>query len=342
MSGQLVPIRVRPSNVETGKFDLVYGHRRFLAAKKLGWKTINADVLSLDDQQILQQTLVENLQREDLSDFEKAIFFQRMASEFGKTYEQIGEYAGCSRQHVCNILAMLRLFEPAYILSHPDVLEELQSISEHHSRILARVQDPNERRNLLKIVISDNLSYKDLGQIVTRLRGWFEIAGDKSDSEIMVLKGSSRQKRAKQSQIEKVIHQKFRYARMGNFSGALSSELFDKDFTLYSLFPPFDMKEGYHAVTKLRNYFEKISPKLNCKLDNLKIQIVGAFALVTLTACYEGTFTDTSVNFRARGTMILVERDGIWKIFHEHWSNLDAPLDFSHQWSVQLTGPRLS
>ncbi|MDH2900167.1 MAG: ParB/RepB/Spo0J family partition protein [archaeon] len=337
--GQLVPIRVRASKNGEKPYDLVYGQRRVLAARNLGWKTVMADVVTLDENELFTQSVVENLQRQDLSDFEKALVFQRMNKEFGKTYEEIGESVGCSRQHISNIIAMLRLFDAEYLSQNPDILEALQKISEHHSRVLSRIQDENERGNLLKIVARDELTVKELTRVVTRLRSWFEATDSNVTVKDLALR---RQRSADQSEIKKVIFRKFQYARLGDWSDVMRSDLFDKEFTLYSLFPPFDMKQGFHAIRKLRHYFEKISPNLTCKIDNLKVRFVDTFAMVTLTACYEGTFTGTSINLRARGTMILIKRKDKWRIFHEHWSNLDAPFDYGTQLNSQSVHASLS
>ncbi|MGI0090531.1 MAG: ParB/RepB/Spo0J family partition protein, partial [Nitrososphaerales archaeon] len=71
-SGLLNPIGVRKN---AGKYEIIFGHRQIRAARLLHWKDIRADVSDVSDEQMLQISLVENLQRENLSDFEKAICF---------------------------------------------------------------------------------------------------------------------------------------------------------------------------------------------------------------------------------------------------------------------------
>jgi ParB family chromosome partitioning protein len=94
-NGQLVRIHVRPSEKYPGKYDLIYGHRRFLAAKKLSWKTIKAEIEDATEEEMAIQSLVENVQREDLSDYEKTLFFQKLSTEFKMTYQQIGKTCRC-------------------------------------------------------------------------------------------------------------------------------------------------------------------------------------------------------------------------------------------------------
>ena len=74
-NGQLSPIRVRVSPKGKDKYQLVFGHRRFMAAKKLDWKTIRAEVVSASEEKMAIESLIENLDRKDLSDYEKGLMF---------------------------------------------------------------------------------------------------------------------------------------------------------------------------------------------------------------------------------------------------------------------------
>ena len=99
-NGQLVTIKVRPNPTDNNRYELVFGHRRFLAAKKLGWKTIRAEVVDATNEDVLMQSLVENFEREGISDYEKALIFSTLNTKFNKTYEEIGKGLGISKQHV--------------------------------------------------------------------------------------------------------------------------------------------------------------------------------------------------------------------------------------------------
>ena len=126
-NGQLTTVKVRPSAEHEGRYELIFGHRRVMAARKLGWKTIRAEIVKIAEEEMMSQSLVENFEREDLSDYEKALIFERMNREFGKTYEQIGRMIGISKQHVSNYLAMLRLFDPDVLSSNPEILNSLKN-----------------------------------------------------------------------------------------------------------------------------------------------------------------------------------------------------------------------
>ena len=99
-NGQLVTIKVRPNPTDNNRYESVFGHRRFLAAKKLGWKTIRAEIVEATNEDVLMQSLVENFEREGISDYEKALIFSTLNTKFNKTYEEIGKNLGISKQHV--------------------------------------------------------------------------------------------------------------------------------------------------------------------------------------------------------------------------------------------------
>ena len=168
--GQLSPVLVRPHPRKKGMYQLIYGHRRFLAAKKLGWRYIRADVKRMDDEQMLRIALIENLQRQDLTDYEKAKVFEHLHREFGKTYEEIGRMIGKSRQYVTNHVAMLRLFEPIRDQEREEVESILQSLTEHHARILMRVKDREERLNLARLIVREKMCVREADKLTGRPR----------------------------------------------------------------------------------------------------------------------------------------------------------------------------
>ena len=169
-TGLLNPVSVRSNN---DKFELVFGHRRSRAARLLNWKSVRAEVVEATDEQMLQISLVENLHRENLSDFETALSFKRLCTEFGKTYEQVGQMVGLSKSHVSNFMRMAQLFDDDTMTRNPDLAQELYKISEHHARVLAQIPEQRERMSALRIAAAENLSVRDLQKMIQRLQGWF-------------------------------------------------------------------------------------------------------------------------------------------------------------------------
>ena len=156
------------------RYQIVFGQRRSKAGRLLGWNTISAEIKNLGDEEMIEISLAENLSREDLSDYEKALCFRRMKVEFGRTYGEIGSLVGLSESHVCNYVRMIELFDDDTLRKHPSLITELHKISEHHARILLRVSDMNDRIQMLKLVVSENLSVRDLDRMSQRFRSWFE------------------------------------------------------------------------------------------------------------------------------------------------------------------------
>lgn len=104
--GVLQPVLVRP--VEAG-FELIAGERRWRAAGRAGLVTIPAVVRTTDDVASIEQALVENLHRQDLTALEEAAAYQQLVEDFGLTHEQIADRVGKSRSAITNTLRLLGL-----------------------------------------------------------------------------------------------------------------------------------------------------------------------------------------------------------------------------------------
>ena len=108
-SGVVQPIVVRPSDEDDSRYILVMGERRLHASKKAGKTHIPALVRKISLQQAAEMTIIENLQREDLSALEQAEAFRVLSNQFQLTQEQIGERVGLSRVSVANYMRLLKL-----------------------------------------------------------------------------------------------------------------------------------------------------------------------------------------------------------------------------------------
>ena len=112
-SGVLQPIVVR--YIDSGRYQLIAGQRRWAASQRAGRATIPALVRQVSNEQAMEMTIIENLQREDLNPMEQARAFERLANEFGLTQEQMAERTGKDRASISNFLRLLRL--PEYVQS---------------------------------------------------------------------------------------------------------------------------------------------------------------------------------------------------------------------------------
>ena len=110
-NGIIQPIAVRPNKYEPGKFEIVAGERRWLAAQKAGLNEVPVVVLNVDDQKSLEIAIVENVQRQDLNVIEEAKGYQRLTKEFGYDHQKISKFMSKSRSHISNTLRLLSLPE---------------------------------------------------------------------------------------------------------------------------------------------------------------------------------------------------------------------------------------
>lgn len=133
-TGVVQPILVRP--LAGGRFQLIAGERRWLASQRAGKETIPAIVRHASDEQAMEMTIVENLQRTDLNPMEQARAYERLAREFQLTQEQMAKRTGKDRASVANFLRLLRL--PAEVQSQV----EGGTLSFGHAKALLPLESP--------------------------------------------------------------------------------------------------------------------------------------------------------------------------------------------------------
>ena len=108
-NGIIQPIAVRLKKDEPGKYEIVAGERRWLAAQKAGLHNIPVNILDLSDVESLEVAIVENIQRDDLSPIEEARGYKRLSDEFKYDHESISRLMSKSRSHISNTLRLLTL-----------------------------------------------------------------------------------------------------------------------------------------------------------------------------------------------------------------------------------------
>ena len=108
-NGVIQPIAVRKDKFEVGKYEIIAGERRWLAAQKAGLHEVPIIILDLDDNEALEVAIVENIQREDLNSVEEAKGYERLKNEFKYDQDKIAEVMSKSRSHVSNTLRLLSL-----------------------------------------------------------------------------------------------------------------------------------------------------------------------------------------------------------------------------------------
>jgi ParB family chromosome partitioning protein len=151
--GVVEPLVVRQRG---GGFELIAGERRLRAARLAGLQTVPVVVRDMSDREALEVTLIENLQREDLSALEEAAAYVRLMEEFGVTQEEVARRVGKSRPAVSNTVRLLQLPET--------VRDEMRSgrLSAGHARALLALESATEQAALARDVIRLGLSVRQL------------------------------------------------------------------------------------------------------------------------------------------------------------------------------------
>ena len=108
-NGVIQPIAVRPNKTENGKYEIVAGERRWIAAQRAGLHEIPVRILDLSDVESLEVAIVENIQRDDLNPIEEARGYKRLNEEFNYDHDSISKFMSKSRSHVSNTLRLLTL-----------------------------------------------------------------------------------------------------------------------------------------------------------------------------------------------------------------------------------------
>jgi ParB family transcriptional regulator, chromosome partitioning protein len=160
-NGVVQPILLRPQ--ADGRFQLIAGERRWRASKLVGKKTVPAILRQVSDEQAMEITIVENLQREDLNPIEQARGFERLSREFNMTHEQISVRTGKDRASISNYLRLLKL--PTSVQSQV----EGGQLSFGHARALLGLLGTNEMERTAQRVISLSLSVRQLEGMVQQI-----------------------------------------------------------------------------------------------------------------------------------------------------------------------------
>ena len=140
-------------------YDIVAGERRFRASKKAGLTKIPAIIADFSDDEMMQISLLENLQREDLTAIEEAKAYKSIIDSSNITQDELAKRVGKSRSHITNMLGLLKL---------PTNVQDLvlyNKISMGHARVLSKLENIDKINELADLVIKQDLSVRELEEI---------------------------------------------------------------------------------------------------------------------------------------------------------------------------------
>lgn len=164
-SGVFQPIIVRQPDAELNKYEIIAGERRFRASKLAHQTTIPAIVRDVTEEQMMEVAVLENLQREDLTPLEEAAAYDSLMKKLKLTQAEVSKRLGKSRPYIANYLRLLGL---------PDgVKQYIQKgqLSMGQARTLLSLKDKTKLAPLAKRVVKDNMTVRQLEQIVARYNG---------------------------------------------------------------------------------------------------------------------------------------------------------------------------
>lgn len=141
-------------------YEIIAGERRWRAAKLAGIKSIPAVIMELTDQKVLEVSLIENIQREDLNPIEEALAFKRLIKEFSITQEDVSKVIGRSRTAITNTMRLLNLDKRV----QQYLIEGV--ISEGHGRALLSLDNKNTQYEMAIRVIDNKLSVRETERLV--------------------------------------------------------------------------------------------------------------------------------------------------------------------------------
>jgi ParB family chromosome partitioning protein len=159
-NGIVQPLIVRKA---AGKFELVAGERRWRAARIAGLDKVPVVVREIPDERLLEITLIENIQREDLNPIETAIAFDKLGQEFNLTAEQVGQRTGKDRSTVLNFTRLLQL---------PRDVQDLvaqKKLAQGHARCLLTLDSGDQQREVAIKAVQGTWSVRQTERVVAKM-----------------------------------------------------------------------------------------------------------------------------------------------------------------------------
>jgi len=175
-NGIIQPIAVREDKLDPGRFEIIAGERRWLAAQKAGLHEVPIVILDVNDNESLEIAIIENIQRDDLNIVEEAKGYQRLLDEFKYDHDKIAKFMSKSRSHISNTLRLLTL--PKDVLA---MIEE-GNLTAGQARPLIGLPSAT---NIAEEIVAKNLSARRVELLVRSKKGPQKNSQYRIDSNIL-------------------------------------------------------------------------------------------------------------------------------------------------------------
>ena len=213
--GLLQPILVQDRK---NYYEIIAGERRWRAAKLAGLKEVPVIIRDYTDQEIVEISLIENIQREDLNPIEEALAYKRLLTEFNLKQDEVAERVSKSRTAVTNSMRLLKLCDEVQQMIIDDM------ISSGHARALISIENPEEQYNIAQKIFDEKLSVRDVEKLVKNLNKPEKVKKEKEEDKSLEIIYQNVEEKLKQSLGTKVA-----IASKGNGSGKIEIEFYSHD-----------------------------------------------------------------------------------------------------------------
>ena len=215
--GVLQPLLV---SAKDDYYEIIAGERRWRAAKMAGLKEIPVIVREYNNQEIVEISLIENIQREDLNAIEEAQAFRNLIDEFGLTQDELAEKVSKSRTAVTNSMRLLKLEEKVQQM----LIDEM--ITPGHARTLLAVTNPEQQVSLAIKIFDEKLSVRETEQIVKSLTS---IKPEKKTAERQNNPAEDAAYEQIEERIKSILGTKVQIQRKRNNKGKIEIEYYSRD-----------------------------------------------------------------------------------------------------------------
>lgn len=213
--GLLQPILVQDRKTY---YEIIAGERRWRAAKLAGLKEVPVIIRDYTEQEIVEISLIENIQREDLNPIEEALAYKRLLTEFNLKQDEVAEKVSKSRTAVTNSMRLLKLCDKVQQMIIDDM------ISTGHARALIMIEDPEQQYAIAQKVFDEKLSVREVEKLVKDLN-----KPEKVKKEAVIDKSLDVIYQDVEEKLKQRLGTKVSISSKGNGSGKLEIEFYTND-----------------------------------------------------------------------------------------------------------------
>lgn len=209
---------IQPLIVQDRKdhYEIIAGERRWRAAKKAGLKEVPVIVKNYTDQEIVEISIIENIQREDLNPIEEALAYKRLLEEFNLKQDQVAERVSKSRTAVTNSMRLLKLCDKVQQM----IIDEM--ITTGHARAILSIEDPEEQYNLAQRIFDEKLSVREVEKIMKNIGKPEKIKKPKNEQLEVIYQDI-------EEKLKQKLGAKVAISSKGNGTGKLEIEFYTHD-----------------------------------------------------------------------------------------------------------------